>query len=263
MIQCPGMGSSVTPQMTSNRPTRADEIRPGEPCELSNGRLIECLPTGARGSRANLVGGSVLDTDPAVEAAGVDTGFSPHPGTMRAPDIAVGNIPDTAGWAKGAPPLAVEYADRGQDEAELAQKIIDLMEGGTRLVWVVRLQGKRRVEVHERGGVVRTVHPGEVLTAPGVLQNPVPVEALYDREAAHEATLQNLLQRKGFASVEQIQEEGRIGQARASLKRLITRRGLSLSAGDEARIAACADRATLERWFDQAVTASTTAEALH
>lgn len=204
----------------------------------------------------------MLDTDPAVEAAGVDTGFSPHPGTMRAPDIAVGNIPDTAGWARGAPPLAVEYADRGQDEAELEQKIIDLLEGGTRYVWVVRLQGQRRVEVHEAGRGVRTAHPGDVLTAPDVLQNPVPVEALYDREAAHEATLQNLLQRKGFASLEEVQEDGRIGQARASLRRLLTRRGLPLSADDEARIAACPDRATLERWFDQAVTASTTAEAL-
>ena len=262
MLQCPGMGSSVTPRMPSHSPTRAEELRPGEPHELSNGRLIECFPTGARGSRANLLGGSVLDTDPAVEAAGVDTGFSPNPGTMRAPDIAVGNIPDTAGWAKGAPPLAVEYADRGQDEAELTQKIEDLLEGGTRFVWVVRLQGPRRVEVHEAGEEVRTMGPGETLTAPGILRNPVPVEALYDREAAHEATLQNLLQRKGFASLNDVQEEGRLAQARASLKRLLTRRGLPLSPDEEARITACSDRATLERWFDQAVTASSPAEAL-
>lgn len=266
MIQCPGMGSSVTHSVTqrmpSHKPTQAEDLRPGDPHELSNGHLIECLPTGARGSRANLLGGSVLDSDPAVETAGVDTGFSPNPSTMRAPNIAVGNIPDTPGWAKGAPPLAVEYADRGQDEAELTQKIVDLFEGGTQLVWVVRLQGPRQVEVHERGREMRTVRPGETLTAPGILRNPVPVEALYEREAAHEATLQNLLQRKGFASLLDVQEEGRLTQARAALKRLLTRRGLPLNPEIDARITACTDRAILERWFDQAVTATSPEEAL-
>jgi hypothetical protein len=53
-------------------------------------------------------------------------------------------------------------------------------------------------------------YPGEELVAPGVLQNPVPVEALYDRKAAHEATLRNLLQRKGYAGLDAVKEEGLI-----------------------------------------------------
>jgi hypothetical protein len=36
---------------------------------------------------------------------------------------------------------------------------------------------------------MRTVHPGHRLTAPGVLKNPVLVEALYDRDEAERATL--------------------------------------------------------------------------
>ena len=44
-----------------------------------------------------------------------------------------------------------------------------------------RLTGPRRVEVHEPGKRFRKVLPGKMLTAPGVLQNPVRVEALYDR----------------------------------------------------------------------------------
>jgi predicted transposase YdaD len=51
--------------------------------------------------------------------------------------------------------------------------------------------------------------PGEALLAPGVLKNPVLVEALYDREAAHEATLRNLLQRRGYEDIEAVREEGR------------------------------------------------------
>lgn len=42
---------------------------------------------------------------------GIDTGFSPSPDTLRAPDLAVGVIPDESGWVQGAPALAVEYAD--------------------------------------------------------------------------------------------------------------------------------------------------------
>jgi hypothetical protein len=181
---------------------------------------------------------------------------------MRAPDVAVGNIPDEPGWVKGAPPLAVEYADRGQDEDELQTKIAELIDAGTRYVWVVRLSGPRRVEVYEPEMKVRTVLPGEALVAPGVLKNPVPVEALYEREAAHEVTLRNLLQRRGFDSLEAVHAEGKLTQARASLRRLLTGRGLALSAEDEARIEAMADLPTLERWFDRALAAASAADAL-
>jgi hypothetical protein len=58
-------------------------------------------------------------------------------------------------------------------------------------------------------------------------------------------------------------KEGRLVEARAALHRVLARRELSLSAEDEARIEACADLATLERWLDQAVIASSAAEALH
>lgn len=98
----------------------ADQLRMGDPYEVSNGHRIELCPAGGRGGRANLVGASVLDTDPAVQSAAIDTGFSPNKKVLRAPDIAVGDIPDAPGWVRGTPPLAVEYADTGQDEAEKA-----------------------------------------------------------------------------------------------------------------------------------------------
>jgi Uma2 family endonuclease len=190
-------------------PFRVESLRPGDPYELSNGHAIASLPTGGRGGKSNLVGAAVLDSDPAVQSAGVDTGFTPEPGTMRAPDIAVGNVPDRPGWVPGVPPLAVEYSDIGQDEEKLKEKIRDLLDAGTQYIWVVRLHGPRRVEVYTPHAKMRVVRPGSELTAPGVLQNPVPVTALYDREIAHEVTLRNLLQRKGFDSLEAVQQRGR------------------------------------------------------
>ena len=95
------------------------------------------------------------------------------------------------------PELAIEYADVGQDEVQLQAKIRDLLAGGTKAIWVVQLTGPRRVEVYESGAAMRTVKPGAYLTAKGVLQNPVLVEALYDRDAAERAMLTNLLQRNG------------------------------------------------------------------
>src|SRR5450631_4449271 len=90
---------------------RADQIPEGSPYELSDGHRVLCMPTGQRGSLANLIGGAVLETDPAVKSAGVDLGFSNDPSHLRAPDVAVGDFPSEPGLAPGAPPLAVEYAD--------------------------------------------------------------------------------------------------------------------------------------------------------
>ncbi|HXU47211.1 MAG TPA: Uma2 family endonuclease [Thermoanaerobaculia bacterium] len=204
-------------QLETRGPFRADQLRPGDPYELSNGHPILCLPTGGRGGRATNVGGGVLASDPAVEDVGVDVGFSPSPEILRAPDLSVGELPDQPGWVQGVPALAVEYADTGQDEAELRIKIEELFAAGTRFVWVVRLTGPRRVEVHQPGQKMRIANPGEQLVAPGILANPVPVEALYDREAARRVTFRNLLERQGYASLDEVRAEGE-AQGRAEGK---------------------------------------------
>ncbi len=251
------------PLATSRGPFRADQIRPGDPYELSNGHAVHCMGTGGRGSRANLLGASVLESDPAVEEAGVDTGYTPSPDTLRAPDVAVGNVPDAPGWVEGAPPLAVEYADTGQDEKELATKIAQLFAAGTKLVWVVRLVGPQRVEVHEPGAETRLVHPGEELVAPGTLRNPVPVEALYDRRAAHEVTLRNLLQRQGYRDLEEVRdqgrEEGREEALRAAVLDVLSARGLAVDDAIRVTLDACHDLKTLQLWLTRAATARTSA----
>ncbi len=245
-------------------PMRADEIREGDPYELSKGHAILCLPTGGRGSDAAATGAAVLKSDPAVEEAGVETGYSPAPDTLRAPDVAVGNVPDRPGWVEGAPPLAVEYADTGQDERDLQIKIRELMAAGTRLVWVVRLVGARRVEVHEVGRAVRVARPGEELAAPGILKNPVPIEALYDWDVGREVTLRNLLQRHGYDDLDAVRHageaEGRASELRAAIFDVFVARGLETSASTRQAVENCADLETLRRWHRRATVAASADE---
>jgi len=243
-------------------PFRADQIRSGDPYELSNGYRISCLPTGRRGGKAANVGGGVLASDPAVRDVGVDIGFSPSPEILRAPDLSVGEFPDQPGWAHGAPPLAVEYADTGQDEADLRIKIRELFAAGTRHLWVVRLTGPRRVEVHQPGQEMRLAHPGEQLEAPGILANPVPVEALYDRDAARRVIFRNLLQREGYASPEDIRAEGGIESLREAVAVVLSARGLAVDTDLQAALASCNDPAVLKSILRQAAIATSLAEIL-
>lgn len=203
----------------------------------------------------------VIDTDPDVIDAAIDTGFTTDDGTLRAPDIAVG-VPEVAGWVKGTPPLAVEYAGVGQDEDALQRKISDLLAAGTRFIWVVRLVGLRRVEVYTNGAPTRVVDASGTLTAPGILRKPVPVRALYDREVAHERALENLLERQGYATLDDVRdearaegrEEGREEGQRAMLLDLLRSRFGALPDAIVAAVTAL-DQARIRDVFHRAVSA--------
>lgn len=106
-------------------PFYVEQLRSGDPYELDDGHPIKCLPNDGRHAKASLSGGLALETDPAVESAG----FTPDEKNLRAPDITVGNAPDDPGCVPGTPPLAVEYADIGQDEQNLQEKIRILNSG--------------------------------------------------------------------------------------------------------------------------------------
>lgn len=161
------------------------------------------------------------------------------------------------------PPLAVEIADRGQDENDLQVKIAEFLAAGTQVIWVVRLQPPRHVEVHRPGKSMVRAGVGELLSAPGILKNPIPVEALWDRDVAHDITFQNLLERRGIESLDRIRDEAReegrqegdehatrrlLDTARATLRRAIAGQGLPLSVHADAAISSCADLATLMNW---------------
>jgi hypothetical protein len=58
------------------------------------------------------------------------------------------------------------------------------------------------------------------------------------------------------------QMEGRLAEARAALRRVLVHRQLTPSKDEEARIEACTDLATLERWNDRAFSAVRVSDAL-
>lgn len=183
---------------------------------------------------------------------------------MRAPDISVGDFSNEPGWAPGAPPLAVEYADTGQDEDELQLKVGELLAAGTKFLWVVRLVGPRRVEIHEPGKQMRLAHPGDELVAPGILHNPVRVEALFDRDAAHEATLRNLLQRRGYESLDEVRRvgvaEGVMEGYQDALLAIMSARALELTDEQRRLVLASTDPNELTGWIARAATAESTSE---
>jgi len=87
------------------------------------------------------------------------------------------------------------------------------------------------------------------LAAPGILRNPLPVEALYDRAAGHRATLRNLLQREGYDSLEAVRKEGREEGLAEAILALLQGRGIPVDTSLETRVRDCRDRDTLHRWL--------------
>ena len=234
-------------------PFRADQLRDGDRYELTNGHPIYCAPSGRDHAGPNATGAALLDSDPDVQWTGVDAGYSPDPGTLRAPDVSVAGrtgVPGgDGGWIPEAPPLALEYAARGQDEADLRTKIADLLAHGTRLVWVVRLIGPRRVEVHAPGQPMQTLGVGEQLLAPGILRNPVPVAALFDRAAAQDMILRNLLQRRGYTDLAAIHEAGRKEGLADAILTVLSARGLAVDDCTRERLRSTRDPERRRAWL--------------
>ena len=80
---------------------------------------------------------------------------------------------------------------------------------GVKRGWVVRLDGRRRVDVYTPDGKKESLGPGKLLLAPGILANPVPVEAMYDAQVARDTVRRNVLSREGVASLVELTERGK------------------------------------------------------
>ena len=274
------MAAMTDPRWTeSEGPFRADQIRDGDPYELSNGHAIHCMSAGERHGNAHIAGSLVIATAaPSPQATGIDVGVAWNDGkNLRAPDLSVGNPLNKPGWSSAAPPLAIEYAGVGQDEDKLTDKIAELLALGTRLIWVVRLTGPLRVEIHEPGAPMRLVDADATLTAPGILERDVPVRALIEPDVAVEEALHNILAKKGYRNLDAVREEGRqeghkeghkeghqegsqaknaanLEQAREFVRAQLHSRRWVLSPTLAARIADCTDLPTLMLWAVQIAT---------
>jgi hypothetical protein len=100
----------------------------------------------------------------------------------------------------------------------------------------------------------------------------VPVAVLFDREAAHEATLVDLLQRKGYRDLEQVREDGKAeGQAegkeegeimvlRDARLLVLAQRGRATTLEQESGVAACGDPDQLRQWLRCSVVARSAVE---
>ena len=241
-----------------------DHVAEGSRYELYNGHPVYCAPAGGDHASATSATSLVLGTDPEVEEVGTDVGYSSGPRQLRAPDVAVGNVPNKPGWVSGAPRLAVEHASRGQDEEELMAKVGELLAAGTEQVWVVRLIGPRRVEVWLQDGSTALYLPGQHISAPGILRRPVPVAALFDPEMAREAAWLNMLARHGYSDLDEVRQEGhaigrqegQVETLRATLLAVVEARGLALSAEARATVLGCTAPERLSEWVRRAAVAS-------
>lgn len=88
----------------------------------------------------------------------------------------------------------------------------------------------------------------------------MPVDALYDRAAAHAVTFRNLLQRQGYRDLDEIRNEGQQQALRESVLAVLQARGLPVDDAARAALEAVDDPVTLRLHLTRAATASTADE---
>jgi len=84
----------------------------------------------------------------------------------------------------------------------------------------------------------------------------------YERSKMAEQDARGALSVARREGIEAGHKAGFVEGKRDALLRLLARNGLALSEDERARISACSDVATLDRWFDHALTAKTAADVL-
>lgn len=96
------------------------------------------------------------------------------PPTVRGPDISfvsTGRIPPQGfgrGFWRMAPDLAVEIVSPGNSAAEIQEKVLEYLDAGSRLVWVVHPR-TRTVVVHHSRSEIRVLGEGEELEGGAVM----------------------------------------------------------------------------------------------
>lgn len=161
--------------------------------ELVRGRIVREPPAGFEhgwlGVNAAFYLRRFVEEHPIGYVCGADTGFvlSAEPATVRAPDAALvvharvppGRLP--TGFFRGTPDLAIEVVSPSDRADDVQEKVLEYLEAGTRLVWVV-YPGRRSVVVHEPGGTARMLLEGDTLDGGDVLPGfHLPVARLFAR----------------------------------------------------------------------------------
>ena len=190
------------PQPATRTPLTADDLleleaEHGSRYELVRGELKERhgtseeyeVPNAKHGLTAGNLFGELWSytRDNNLGAMLIECGFilADEPRTVRIPDIAflsTDRLPSEglpAGYIRGAPDLAVEVVSPSDKAADLAQKVADYLDAGTRLVWVVEPH-TRTVTVYKPGGDAQYLDASGTLDGGDVLPClSLPVEGLF------------------------------------------------------------------------------------
>ncbi len=162
----------------------------GKKWELVKGVVVEMSPTGDTHTILATWIAHLLLSHVASKDLGDITGeaggytLSTDPDTVRAPDVGFISkarlTPMTGKYYPVAPDLAVEIVSPNDTATEIHDKIIEYLQAGTRLIWVVYPRS-RTIDVYTAAGartldVNGTLEGGEVL--PGFS---VPVHGVFER----------------------------------------------------------------------------------
>lgn len=147
--------------------------------ELVRGEIIEMAPTGGLHGLVTMELGRLIANYVCQHSlgvvAGAETGFilTADPYTVRAPDIAFiarDRVPKPIPprYFSLAPDLAVEVVSPSDVAQDVRRKVIDFLQAGTRLVWVVYPE-TQMVDVYQPGQDVRVVDAQGTLQGEDVL----------------------------------------------------------------------------------------------
>jgi Uma2 family endonuclease len=148
------------------------EPRPGDPHGLVQACVVSVLRVWAKsvGARVTVESGYILSDDPP---------------TLRGPDVAVVLVPrkthDQPGnWVRGAPDVAVEVLSPSDTSSAMQEKVLDYLNAGSKLVWLVDPRA-RTVTVVRPDGSARLLRSREILEGESALEGfSVPVAELFE-----------------------------------------------------------------------------------
>jgi hypothetical protein len=189
----------------------------------------------------------VVTTEPRVARWARGPFSTGHPGFDLCP-IVVG--PDVFPWITD-----VEVARR-RPHAAILSALMHLSEPGVEHVVVAALEGAASLAGSDadawRELLLEALRSNEVARQL--------VEAMMDIENFRD---KSVWYREGREEGREAgREEGILREARSAVGRVLERRGLALNEAERRRLETCLDLPSLHRWHDQAVTATTVAEAL-
>lgn len=175
-----------------------------------------------------------------------------------APDISVfPSAPDPVTGGRQLEEIAVELLDT-ERLSHATSKAAKLAARGVRRLFGVKIPTRRVYEWSRDNG------DWEQLDDDGVIEDrcfrvAIPVRALIDRVLADDTVARALLAARNRVIEGELtarEARGRAGAMAASVLRVLDRRGIAVDAESRARVLACDELATLERWLDHAVTAA-------